>query len=189
MICHLQCLFVNWLLPHLFPQAYWLIALLNTIGKALEFIIAKRISYLAETYGFLPPNHFGARLSSSTEHALYYLVERVYATWNKKKIATALLLDVTGAFDNVSKNRLLNNLCIKKIDPRIMNWIGSFLTDRSTILKTNEYTSEKIHISTGIPQGSPLSPILFFFTIYHCWKSLIWSQIHIQRDLLTTSQY
>lgn len=61
-------------------KAYRPIALLNTIGKALEFIIAKRISYLAETYGLLPPNHFGARRSSSTEHALHYLVERVYAS-------------------------------------------------------------------------------------------------------------
>ena len=90
-------------------------------------------------------------------------MERVYAFWNQKKITTAVFLDVTGAFNNVFKNRLLHNLRIKKMDPRIMNWIGSFLTDKSTILKTNEYTSEKIHISTGIPQGSPLSPILFLF--------------------------
>lgn len=61
-------------------KAYWPIALLNTIGKALEFIIVNRISYLVETFGLLPPNHFGARRSSSTEYALYYLVERVYAT-------------------------------------------------------------------------------------------------------------
>ena len=53
------------------------------------------------------------------------------STETKRKIATALLLDVTGAFDNVSKNTLLHNLRIKKIDPRIVNWIGSFLTDRS----------------------------------------------------------
>lgn len=58
---------------------------------------------------------------------------------------------------------MLHNLRIKKIDPRIVNWIGSFLTDRSTVFKTNEYTAEKIHISTRIPQGSPLFPILFFF--------------------------
>lgn len=58
---------------------------------------------------------------------------------------------------------MLHNLRIKKVDPRIVNWIGSFLTDRSTIFKTNEYTAEKIHISTRIPQGSPLFPILFFF--------------------------
>lgn len=102
-------------------KAYRPIALLNTIGKALEFIIAKRITYLAETHGLLPQNHFGARRSGSTGHALHYLIERIYASWNKKKIATALLLDVTRAFDNVSKDKLLHNLRIKKIDPRIVN--------------------------------------------------------------------
>ena len=44
-----------------------------------------------------------------------------------------------------------------------MAWIDSFLTGRSTILRTNEHTTEKISISIGIPQGSPLSPILFLF--------------------------
>lgn len=42
-------------------KAYRPIAFLNTIGKALEFIIAKRITYLAETHDLLPQNHFGAR--------------------------------------------------------------------------------------------------------------------------------
>lgn len=44
-----------------------------------------------------------------------------------------------------------------------MEWIGSFLTDRTTILKTSEYTSGITTICIGIPQGSPLSPILYLF--------------------------
>ncbi len=144
-------------------KPYRPIALLNTLGKALEFILAKRITYLAETYGLLPHNHFGARRTRSTEHALHYIVECIYSSWNKKKIASVLLLDVTGAFDNVSKDRLLHNFCTKQIDARIVAWIGSFLTGRSTTLRTNEHTTEKISIFIGIPQGSPLSPILFLF--------------------------
>ena len=144
-------------------QVYRLIALLNTLGKALEFILAKRITYLAETYGLLPHNHFGARRARSTKYTLHYIVERIYSLWNKKKIASVLLLDVIGAFDNVSKDRLLHNLRTKQIDTRIVAWIGSFLTGRSTILRTNEHTTEKISISIGIGQGSPLSPILFLF--------------------------
>lgn len=110
----------------------------------------------------LPHNHFGARRARSTEHALHYIVERIYSSWNKKKIASVLLLDVTGAFDNVSKDRLLHNLRTKQIDARIVTWIGSFFTGRSTT-RTNKHTTEKISISIGIPQGSPLSPILFLF--------------------------
>ena len=36
------------------PKAYRPIALLNTLGKALEAIIVKRVRYLAETYTLLP---------------------------------------------------------------------------------------------------------------------------------------
>lgn len=39
---------------HSTPKSYRPIALLNTIGKAMEFILAKRIAYLAETHGLLP---------------------------------------------------------------------------------------------------------------------------------------
>ncbi len=144
-------------------KAYRPIALLNTLGKALKFILTKRIIYLAETYGLLPHNYFGARRARSTEHALHYILERIYSSWNKKKIASVLLLDVTGAFDNVSKDRLLYNLCTKQIDARIVAWIDSFLTGQSTTLCTNKHTTEKISISIEISQGSSLSPILFLF--------------------------
>lgn len=102
-------------------KAYWPIAILNTMEKTLEFIIAKRITYLVETPGFLSQSHFGTRHSSSIQHALHYLMERFYEFWNKKEIATALLLNVTGAFDNVFKDRLLYNLPIKNTDFRIVN--------------------------------------------------------------------
>jgi hypothetical protein len=88
-------------------SSYRPIALLNTISKTFEFLLAKRISYLAETHKLLPRTHMGARRSVSTEHALHYLVERIYAAWNNGKVATTLLLDVSGAFDNVSRSRLL----------------------------------------------------------------------------------
>ena len=67
-------------------KAYRPIALLNTIRKALEFIIAKRITYLAETHGLLPRNHFGAHRSSSTEHGLHYLVEKFTPPGIKRKL-------------------------------------------------------------------------------------------------------
>ena len=77
------------------------------MSKILEFILAKMIGYLAETYGLLPKTHMGARRAVSTEHALHYIIERVISAWNKSKVASLLLLDVSGAFDNVSKERLL----------------------------------------------------------------------------------
>lgn len=43
------------------PNSYRPIALLNTLGKVLEAVIAKRLSYLAEHYHMFPDSHFGGR--------------------------------------------------------------------------------------------------------------------------------
>ena len=43
------------------------ISLLSTLGKALESVVAERISYVVETFGLLSVNYFGARKKRSTE--------------------------------------------------------------------------------------------------------------------------
>ena len=60
------------------PKAYRPISLLETISKGLEAVVARRLSYLAETYRLLPENHFGGRLQRSAEQALNLLVEKIY---------------------------------------------------------------------------------------------------------------
>ena len=145
------------------PKSYRPIALLETLGKAMETILAKRIAYVAETNNLLPKNHMGGRRCTSTEHAIHLLIERIIAAWNKGQILSALFLDVMGAFDNVAHRRLLHNLRKRRIDQRIVNWTSSFLTGRTTVIKTSEGVTERININIGIPQGSPLSPILYLF--------------------------
>lgn len=93
----------------------------------------------------------------------HYLIERIYQAWNSDKVATMLLLDVSGTYDKVSHRRLLHNLSKRSVDQTIIRWVGSFLSDRTTMLKTSEYTTPKTQIVTGIPQSSPLSPILYLF--------------------------
>ena len=144
-------------------KKYRPIVFLNTLGKSLKFILAKKILYMTKIYGIQSQKHFGVRRARSTEHAIHYVVERIYNSRNKKKIASELLLDVMGAYDNLSKERLLHNLRSKQIYTRIVMWIDSFLTGRFTIFRTNEHTTKKINIFKKIPQGSPLSPILFLF--------------------------
>jgi ribonuclease HI len=78
-------------------------------------------------------------------------------------VASLLLLDVSGAFDNVSHQRLLHNLRKRKVDERTVKWIASFLSARKTSIAIDGFRSREYEIQTGIPQGSPLSPILYLF--------------------------
>ncbi len=93
------------------PKAYRPIALLNTMGKIMDATIAARLSYMAETHQLLPESHVGGRKQKSTEHALHSIIDTVYEAWNagRGQVASLLLLDVSGAFDNVSHQRLLQS--------------------------------------------------------------------------------
>lgn len=59
-------------------KAYRPIALLETIGKALESIIAVRLTKVAKMHNMLPACQMGARHGRSTETALELLVEQIH---------------------------------------------------------------------------------------------------------------
>ena len=102
-------------------KAYRPIALFNTIGKSMDAVIASRLSYLIEIPEVLPPTHIGDRKLRSTENALHAISAKIYESWNTRKdgqMASLLLLDVSGAFDNVSHKRLLHNLWKRKADEK-----------------------------------------------------------------------
>lgn len=72
-----------------------------------------------------------------------------------------LSTDVAGAFDTVLHPRLIHKLKKKKIPQWITNWIDSFLKNQSTTLAIHRRTTEQSSVRIGIPQGSPISPILY----------------------------
>jgi hypothetical protein len=56
----------------------------------------------------------------STEHAMHLLLQEIHKAWAKDKVASLLLLNVSGAYDNVSRERLLHNLRKRRIDGNIV---------------------------------------------------------------------
>ena len=60
--------------------SYRFIAFLNILSKILEFMLAKKISYLAKTHKLLSRTHIRARKFVLTKYALHYLVKRIHAT-------------------------------------------------------------------------------------------------------------
>ena len=148
------------------PKSYRPISLLNTLSKNMEFILAKRISAIAEIHHLLPTTHCGGRKSSSTEHAIHLLLEQIYAGWKENQVSSLLLLDVSGAFDNVNHQRLLWNIRELGFNENLVGWIASFLTGRTGRTRFNEGLMQPFKIEAGIPQGSPLSPILWLLYNY-----------------------
>jgi ribonuclease HI len=145
------------------PKAYRPIALEDTMSKVTESVIARRLTQLAEEHHLLPPNHFGARPGKTTTDAALYLAQWIKDKWRQGSVTSVLFLDISQAFPSVSHTRLLHNLRKRRVPENIIAWCRSFLSNRTTKLTFDDHNSEPLHASTGLPQGSPLSPILYLF--------------------------
>ena len=65
------------------------------------------------------------------------------------------------AFDTLDHNILLNKLKYYGVKNTELSWFQSYLTERSQYVEINGITSNVLTISTGVPQGSILGPLLF----------------------------
>ena len=143
------------------PKAYRVISLLNCLGKVLERLVARRLGALAETTDLLHPSQLGGRLRKSAIDAALLFYNNIQQQKRKQKITTTIFLDIKGAFDHVSKNKLLEAMRDQGLPCCLLAWTKSFLEERVLQLCFDGQTEEPQEISTGTPQGSPASPILF----------------------------
>ena len=156
------------------PGSYRPISLENALAKVVEKALANRITDAAEEHNLLPWNQMGARRDRSTLSAIGLLNTCVETAWSARpgSVVSMLSLDLTGAFDNVSHEKLLAVLKRKGFPDWLVTMIACFLQERRTRIAYTGHESDWISVQSGIPQGSPLSPILFLFYISELLESL-----------------
>ena len=93
--------------------------------------------------------------------AVTALVNCIQQTWGEKKMVGALFMDVKSAFNSVSRVQLGRHMEAFEIEPDLIRWAGSFMSDRQVKLILDGEVGEENPVDTGIPHGSPTAPVVF----------------------------
>ena len=143
------------------PCSYRPISLLCCLSKVFEAIMTKRLMSWAENTDKLPTEQSGFRKHHSTNDKLFELTQAVCQAQRLSRRVGAIFLDIEKAFDRVWHNGLRHELLHMNAPALLLRWISSFLRDRTVKVRILGRTSREIAINYGVPQGSPISPLLF----------------------------
>ncbi|KAI0995289.1 hypothetical protein K3495_g12893 [Podosphaera aphanis] len=89
----------------------------------------------------------------------------------QKWASTFVTLDVQGAFDAVLHNRLLRRMQAQRWPEHILRWTSSFLTGRLVQVRHLDGVTSPKELFCGVPQGSPISPLIFLLYIAEPMRS------------------
>ena len=147
------------------PANYRPISLTSIPCKIFEHIIYSSIYKHLETNDILSDAQHGFRKKRSCETQLITTIHDLATHLNSGEQVDILCLDFSKAFDKVPHNRLLHKLDYYGIRGTYLEWIKRFLVGRTQKVVIENKFSDLTPVTSGVPQGSVLGPLLFLLFI------------------------
>lgn len=162
------------------PGKYRPISNIPVIAKIMESVLKARL------FSFLSPDfcttQFGFLPKRSTIQAISNIVNDIHKAFEAGEMIDAIFADLSKAFDSVNHAKLLSKLYYYGVRGIALDMFTSYLTNRRQIISFNGKLSRTEKVSSGVPQGSILGPLLFVVYINDLPSNITTADTYLYAD-------